>query len=105
MKISFDFDETLSETWFQRLARALITAGVDVRVVTSRCSVSTNKDLWAIVDYLQIPVDNVHFTEGRFKAEILERNKIDIHFDDNMDEINVIRMISSCKAVNLVIPE
>ena len=102
-KISFDYDETLSETYWQRLARALVDAGVDVHVVTSRCEGSTNVDLWAIVDYLDIPRDNVHFTEGAYKAETLSRHNIDIHFDDMEDEIQVIKVMTKCKAVSLKI--
>lgn len=109
MKISFDFDETLSETIFQRLARALADAGVEVHIITSRCDTTLpdgrkgNRDIWAIAEYLMIPEERVHFTEGAFKAEIIRLEEIDLHFDDMEDEIHVIRVLSSCIAVNLKI--
>jgi len=112
MKISFDFDGTLSKTWFQRLARSLVDAGVEVFIVTSRCNPKdenekplVNKDIWAIGEYLRIPYENIFFTEGQYKATFLDRHEIDIHFDDNPDEIQVIQLLTSCKAVNFILPE
>ena len=108
MKISFDFDETLSELYFQKLAKALVIAGVDVYIVTSRCNRLDifgkpvgNIDLWAVAKYVGITEDKVFFTEGAFKADTLSKLSMDIHFDDMSDEIYTIQLMTKCKGVNL----
>lgn len=91
MKISFDFDSTLTEDYIQEIAKSFIKAGNDVHIVTSRCTVyyskTPNKDLFEVADNLGISREKIHFTEGDFKLQTLKLHKFDLHFDDMEDEV------------------
>lgn len=102
MRVSFDFDSTLTEPHVQEIAKALILAGHYVRITTSRPSKSypiigepecyfNNNDLYEVMR--EIGIDDVVFTEGRYKAEFLQ--DFDIHFDDDLSEIEEIK--EKCK--------
>lgn len=93
MKISFDFDSTLSEPEMQELALKFISKGIDVYDTTSRRQKVQglnffNSDLFEVTDKLGIERDNVVFTNFNPKYEYLK--DFDIHFDDDEVEINDI---------------
>ena len=58
MKVSFDFDSTLSRKDVQKFAKELIDKGIDVHIVTSRSSFKQldeegyNDDLYEVADNL-----------------------------------------------------
>jgi len=87
MKISFDFDDTLSEKPFQKLAEILLKGGAEIYVVTTRLE-AWNEEVWEATDGLGIERKNVHFTNGALKKETLQNLQIDLHFDDAPMEIN-----------------
>ena len=104
MKISFDFDSTLSEPQFQELAKIFLAIdGIEVFVVTSRLRdaypIHDNRDLFKVTDGLGIARDNVFFTEGRTKAQLLDKLEIDYHFDDMEDEIDLINNSIGCHGI------
>lgn len=100
MKVSFDFDSTLSEEKNQKLAKKFIDAGHDVWITTSRLSsehgkskgwpwiITQNEYLFEIADKLGISKDKIKFTEGEDKWKSLYT--FDIHFDDDINEIELI---------------
>jgi hypothetical protein len=100
MKISFDFDSTLSEAKIQKLAKKFINDGHEVWITTSRLSsehgrskgwpwiITQNEHLFNVAENLGIPTDRIKFTEGDDKWKFLET--FDIHFDDDMFEIELI---------------
>ncbi|SED11021.1 hypothetical protein SAMN04489761_4305 [Tenacibaculum sp. MAR_2009_124] len=93
MKISFDFDSTLSEPEMQELALKFISKGVDVSVTTSRREKMqglnfSNEDLFEVTDKLGINRDKVVFTNFNPKYQYLK--DFDMHFDDDEVEINDI---------------
>lgn len=94
MKISFDFDCTLSEPKFQITAKNFIDKGHDVWIVTSRVSqakiLTWNDDLFKIAEKLNIPKEKIVFTEGDAKYKYLE--EFDLHFDDDQVEIDDISL-------------
>jgi|LakMenEpi03Aug12_release.lakeMendotaPanAssembly.Ray.scaffolds.fasta_scaffold897138_2 hypothetical protein len=101
MKISFDFDSTLSEEKNQKLAKKFINAGHDVWITTKRLSsehgkskgwkwiITQNEELFEIAEELGIPKDKIKFTEGEDKWKSLYN--FDIHFDDDIVEIDLIQ--------------
>ena len=101
LKISFDFDCTLSEHHIQLIAQSMVAAGHDVWIVTARCDDrlhipnlalinSVNRDLFRIAEKLKIPVEKIIMTEGDFKWRTLEKLNIDLHFDDVPEEVELI---------------
>ncbi len=103
MKISFDYDMTLSEPHIRELAKLLIKAGADVWVLTSRQddyirdengailgTSSQNSDLYQVIKYLEIPKNKVIYTNGAFKQGEYARGGFDLHFDDMWDEVEMI---------------
>lgn len=93
MRISFDFDSTLSQESVQFLAEILSSnKNNDIFIVTARTSrVEWNKDLFSVAEYLGVFKENIYFTEGSYKWEILQSLGIDLHFDDDREEIKLIR--------------
>lgn len=94
MKISFDFDSTLSTKRVQDLAAKFISLGADVYVTTSRPSsvkkgmAINNNDLFDVTNALGICKSKVRFTHYKDKYTFLK--DFDLHFDDDDYEIQLI---------------
>lgn len=93
LKISFDFDNTLSELPMQNLAKKYIKLGADVFVTTSRPDniqgiKVKNDDLFKVTDHLGIDRKNITFTG--YQDKFLYVLNYDIHFDDDEGEIFLI---------------
>lgn len=98
MRVSFDFDGTLSRPDVQEYAEELIKAGVEVIVTTSRFDEEhkhlytpnpTNEDLYAVTDSLGIKRENIHFTNMEDKVNYLQ-DDIAWHLDDDEHELSEI---------------
>lgn len=101
MKVSFDFDGTLSEEHVQDYAQELIEQGVEVWVVTTRWDENhkhkyelnpTIDDLWEVVDRLGIPRHRVRFTCMEWKYTYLNGTTFSWHLDDNEEEFSYARI-------------
>jgi hypothetical protein len=90
LKVSFDYDDTLSTNRGQELAKRLISEGNDVHIVTRR-NIMQSGQVYKTAQELGIPKDNVHFTNGKLKWETIKRLGIQKHYDNNSDEIKAIR--------------
>lgn len=112
MKISFDFDSTLTRSDIQEIADDFINRGHDVHITTSRHTKSKyrlvgggninfqNEDLFKVAEDLGIPKENIHFTEMEPKKDFLEG--FDMHFDDDEVEIDLITR-SKIKCLGILI--
>lgn len=108
MKISFDFDSTLTREDIQELAHDLISRGHEVYITTSRhqdwkwkgVNSEFNKDLYEVADKLGIDFDRVRFTNMEDKVGYLDG--FDMHFDDDEYEINLITR-SKIKCLGILI--
>ena len=111
-KISFDFDSTLSREDVQEFASELINLGFDVWVVTSRFSdeigeknnwhwtKKNNQELYDICNKLNIPRENIIFTNMVDKIEFLKDKGFLFHVDDDELELEFIEESGdSCKGV------
>lgn len=87
MKISFDFDSCLSESYVQVIAKSLINMYHDVYIITSRNSNINNKDLFDICTNIGLPEYKVIFTDGNPKFKIFFDNNFKLHFDDDWEEV------------------
>lgn len=110
MKVSFDFDGTLTKSTVQEYAKELIGKGIDVYIVTSRykhfnkidgLSVD-NSDLWRLVAAIGIESKNVIFTEMEWKAEFFEKHKDFLfHLDDYTPELTRIQKVKGPTAISV----
>lgn len=114
MKVSFDFDSTLSRKDVQDFAKSLVQSGVEVWIVTSRIATEPalekgwwwvekqNKQLYDIADEVGIKIENIVFTEFVDKINFLKGKNFIFHIDDDVDELMAIKdSKDSCKTVNV----
>lgn len=81
MKVSFDYDGTLSTEEGQNLFKR--TLG-EKYVITARHP-SDRYEVYEVTDRLRIPRDRVFFTgSNQNKVKQIESLKIDIHYDNNL---------------------
>ena len=84
MKVSFDFDSTLSRDDVQEYAKSLVEKGYEVWIVTSRCDTDSalakgwhwvkrqNQQLYDIAEECGIKIENIKFTEFTDKIIFLK---------------------------------
>lgn len=95
MKISFDFDNTLSKLKCQNIAYKLKQAGHEICITTTRQSSSKygvkfdNSDLFDVAKELDIT--DITFTEAQNKIEFLKNNNVEMHIDDDRFEIDLLK--------------
>ena len=88
MKISFDFDGTLSEEAIKNTARIYIIAGHDVWVITARDEGKNhNVDLYGICKYIGVEEEKIIFTNGVDKVDEYIKGNFDLHYDDEWEEV------------------
>lgn len=98
MRISFDFDDTLSTAKGQEMALNDIKNGNEVLILTARQE-TDNKDVYEVADKLGIPHSNVHFTNGKDKWSFVIRLKIDKHIDNNKEQVDKINKLTNAEGV------
>lgn len=107
LKVSIDFDGTLSRIDVQEYAQKLLAEGVDVWVVTTRYDENhkhkyaedydvTSDDLWSVVDAIGIPRWKVRYTNMEWKYTYLIGTDFIWHLDDNANEMTRARY-NSCE--------
>ena len=99
LKVSIDFDKTLSKNNVQNYVKKLLKEGIEVWVTTARFddemvkihSPHHNNDrLWEVVNKLGIPHERVHFTNMDLKADYLDNKDFIFHLDDDAIELEFI---------------
>lgn len=117
MKVSFDFDKTLSKPEVQKFAKELVSKGHDVWIVTSRCSGDSdnpiakmnsfrlnrmNEVLFYIAKEVGIPENRIVFTCFDPKANYLKGRGFSFHLDDDEIELEDIENSGDpCVAVDV----
>ena len=111
MKVSFDFDETLSFKSVQEYAKELIEKGIEVHIVTSRYEnrddydfvwENGHNDLFKVADNLGIPRENIHFTNMEDKFHFFLDKDFIWHLDDNNVELLCININTKTKGIDRV---
>lgn len=114
MKVSFDFDGTLSRSDVQKFAKELVEQGHDVWVVTSRHSdqsakskawwwiIDQNKNLFDVSEKCGIKKEHIHFTNGEDKIIYLKDKGFVFHLDDDLHELMIIMESKDpCRPLNV----
>ena len=92
MKISMDYDSTLSQPTIQELAKFLIAQKNEVWIVTSRMDKpSWNRDLFNVANQIGIPKTRIYFTNGDYKWKFFKDKDFKFHFDDDFMEIQMAK--------------
>jgi hypothetical protein len=109
MKVSIDFDGTLSTKKGQKLARDHIQDGDDLYITTARPESgefswgeyyhADNSDLYDIAEEVGIPKSKIRFTNFEPKFHILK--DFDVHYDDDEYELRLINGHTDCKGINI----
>lgn len=101
MRISFDFDGTLTRHIIRGLYRELFWVS-DVYVITNRDYHQDNIDMEECLKQIGINIkgsDRVRFCNHEGKLKAIQDLDINIHFDDDPFEIEEIEKYSKCKCV------
>jgi hypothetical protein len=117
MKVSFDFDSTLSRKDVQRFAKELVIEGHEVWIVTSRVSdemannypvefknrvLRANRKLFRVADNVGIKRGHIIFTGFVKKIEFIKGKGFAFHLDDDSDElIEILQDTDPCKPINV----
>lgn len=90
MKISFDFDGTLTDSKIREVAKSLLDKH-EVFILTSRFS-DMMGDIFYLANKIGIKRENVLCTNLKDKGDYLLENNLqfDIHFDDDYFEVDSI---------------
>ena len=114
IKISIDYDGTLSRKDVQIFVKELIDKDFDVWVVTSRYSTESslekgwlwiekqNQELFNVTDSIGIDRDKIVFTNNEKKILFLKGKGFLFHLDDDIDELlSIMESDDSCKPLNV----
>lgn len=112
IKVSFDFDSTLSLPHVQLIAERHLYFKDDVYIVTSRkryihdefnniIGTIENNDLFEIADELGIKHENIYFTESNLKIDTLLKLGIQLHYEDDDIEIEFIEEHDSINVIKI----
>ncbi len=114
MKVSFDFDSTLSRKDVQDFAKELVNNGHEVWIVTSRFDDESamsknwhwikgqNQKLFDVAEECGIKRQNIHFTCMESKSIFLKDKRFVFHLDD--DDIELMEILESgdsCRAIHV----
>jgi hypothetical protein len=99
MKVSFDFDSTLSRRDVQEYATSLVNSNYEVWIVTSRCATEPalekgwhwvtkqNQELYDVAEACGILKERIVFTDHVDKIVYLKGKGFAFHLDDDPDEL------------------
>ena len=94
--VSFDYDGVLSTRKGKELAKRHLEQGDHVYIITARRK-SDSSSVYKTAEDLGIPASRVVFTEGKDKWSYVRRRKLDIHYDNNKEQIDKINAKTSTR--------
>lgn len=100
MRVSFDYDETLTTSKGQQMALNEIKKGNEVLILTARQE-RDSAPVYAMAEKLGIKKSNVHFTNGQDKWKFVLRYNINKHVDNSQEQIDKIKKFTSAEGVLL----
>lgn len=100
MRVSFDYDETLTTSKGQQMALNEIKKGNEILILTARQE-RDSAPVYAMAEKLGIKKSNVHFTNGQDKWKFVLRLHIDKHVDNSQEQIDKINKYTTSEGVLL----
>ena len=119
MKISFDYDNTLSRNDLQEYAKELVQRGFELWIVTSRFDsvdkytplmvetwgiknlLKEHKELFKVADDIGIAREHIIFMNMQPKKEFFKDNRDFIfHIDDDIVELMTIKYVNIVDSLN-----
>jgi hypothetical protein len=97
-KISFDFDDTLSTKKGQEMAKAKMSQGYTVYIVTARQQ-TDSAEVLKVADELGIPKSQIYFTNGADKWKLISKLGISEHYDNNKEQVDKINQNTQAKGI------
>jgi len=114
MKVSFDFDHTLSRKDVQSFAKELANEGHEVWIVTSRFSDEAakekkwhwiegqNQKLFDVAEECGIKKENIYFTCMESKSHFLKGKGFIFHLDDDDIELmDILETKDGCRPIHV----
>jgi hypothetical protein len=114
MKVSFDFDSTLSRKDVQEFAKELVNEGHEVWIVTSRFDdeyamkknwhwiKGQNQKLFDVAEDCGIVEENIHFTCMESKSIFIKNKGFVFHLDDDDFELmDIFESKDKCRAIHV----
>ena len=114
MKVSFDFDHTLSRKDIQAFAKQLVNEGHEVWIVTSRFSDEAakekkwhwiegqNQKLFDVAQECGIKKENIQFTCMESKSVFLKDKGFVFHLDDDDIELmDILETKDGCRPIHV----
>jgi len=114
MKVSFDFDSTLSRKDVQEFAKELVNEGQEVWIVTSRFDDESamkknwhwikgqNQKLFDVAEDCGIKKENIHFTCMESKSIFIKNKGFVFHLDDDDFELmDIFESKDKCRAIHV----
>ena len=98
MKVSFDFDGVLETSQGKALARRKVNEGEQVYIITARQEATMSKNVYEVAKELGIPRLHIYFTNGKDKWNTIKRLGIDVHYDNNQEQITKIKENTDTRA-------
>lgn len=75
----------------QKIAKIFLLSGNEVFIITSRFDNEVkNNEVFMLAHILGIKSENIHFTNHEFKWKTVNELGIELHFDDNEEEVHLI---------------
>lgn len=97
IKISLDFDGTLTEKRVQEIIQKLPENLVTLYIVTSRLgniqrmeypNLKSNEDIYELAEQLGIPAHRISYTNQQEKWMVLNKSGVKIHIDDDIRQVD-----------------
>lgn len=105
IRISTDYDSTLTKPSVQKFVTQLIKQGHEVWICTSRFAdefaTYSNSDLYEIAEQVGIPKQRIQFMNMADKAEFLNGKDFKFHLDDDSYELKVINEETDVIGINV----
>ena len=100
MRISFDFDGTLTEPHIQQICKNKLHEGHDVFIITKRYkNPSEAPYVYQLAESLGINEKNIYFTDRKWKHGFIHFLEINEHYEDEPYEKELIEENTNCKVI------
>lgn len=94
MKVSFDYDDTLTTDKGKELLKRRQQQGDEIYIITAR------RRSVEVIDFArEYGIKNVYFTAGADKWKTILELNIDVHYDNNAEQIKKIQENTNARAI------